>query len=99
MGRQAKQMKQARKKYSPEFRKEALGLASKVGVAEAARQLDLYESQIYGWRTKSMQKVSTTATENQLAVENAQLKRRLAERDEEVAILKKAAAYFAKNQK
>jgi len=31
--------------------------------------------------------------------ENAKLKRELAERQEEVAILKKASAYFAKHQK
>ena len=34
-----------------------------------------------------------------MAVENARLKRQLAEQTEELAILKKAAAYFAKHQK
>jgi transposase len=32
-------------------------------------------------------------------VENARLKRQLAEREEELAILKKATAYFARNLK
>ena len=99
MRRQAKQMKQTRKRHSAEFRQEALALASKIGVAEAARQLDVYESQIYGWRTKVRQAMSSTEAESLLATENARLKRQLAERDEEVAILKKAAAYFAKSQK
>lgn len=36
--------------HSPEFKAEALRLEEKVGVAAAARQLSLYESQIYGWR-------------------------------------------------
>ena len=37
--------------------------------------------------------------ENELAAENARLKRQLAERDEELAILQKAATYFAKRLK
>ena len=37
------------------------------------------------------------AAEQALATEVARLKRQLAEKDQEVAILKKAAAYFAKN--
>lgn len=42
--------KKTRIKHAPEFKAEALKLAEKVGVAAAARQLSLYESQIYGWR-------------------------------------------------
>lgn len=33
--------------HSPEFRQEALKLAERVGVAAAARELSLYESQHY----------------------------------------------------
>jgi transposase len=40
-----------------------------------------------------------SAAEEQLLVENARLKRQLAEQSEELAIIKKAAAYFAKSQK
>ena len=42
--------KKIRIKHDPEFKAEALKLADKVGVAAAARQLSLHESQIYGWR-------------------------------------------------
>ncbi|GLQ73901.1 hypothetical protein GCM10007932_32610 [Vibrio penaeicida] len=42
--------KKTRIKHSPEFKAEALKLSEKVGVAAAARQLGLHESQIYGWR-------------------------------------------------
>ena len=31
---------------------EALGLAEKIGVSEAARELGLHNSQLYGWRSK-----------------------------------------------
>jgi transposase len=99
MKRQAKQMKQTRKRYSPEYRKEALVLVEKIGVAAAAKQLGLYESQLYMWRSKSRNDDGKGELEQQQSLEIAKLKRQLAEREEELAILKKAAAYFAKNQK
>ena len=49
--------------HSPEFKAEALKLAEKMGVAAAARQLSLHESQIYGWR-KSAKSDASTAPEN-----------------------------------
>jgi transposase len=99
MRKQAKQMTQTRKHYSPEYRKEALALVDKIGVAAAAKQLGLHDSQLYNWRSKSRNAIGKGEQEQQQALEIAKLKRQLAERDEELAILKKAAAYFAKNQK
>ncbi|EGB7049093.1 TPA: transposase [Salmonella enterica subsp. salamae] len=89
--------KKIRRQYSPEFRQEALKLAERTGVAAAARELSLYESQRYNWRSK--QQLSSSDRENELAAENARLKRQLAEREEELAILQKAATYFAKRLK
>lgn len=40
-----------RKTHTAEFKAEALKLAERVGVAEAARQLKIYESQLYNWRS------------------------------------------------
>lgn len=99
MTKPASTRKTARKQYTPEFRDEALKLAERIGVAAAARELSLYESQLYNWRSKQQQRMSSSARENQLAAENARLKRQLAERDEELAILQKAATYFAKRLK
>ncbi len=42
--------KKTRIKHAPEFKAEALKLAEKAGVTAAARQLSLYESQVYVWR-------------------------------------------------
>ncbi|HGF4624322.1 TPA: transposase, partial [Escherichia coli] len=42
--------KKPRKQHSPEFRNEALKLAKRIGAA--ARELNLYESQLYAWRSK-----------------------------------------------
>ena len=91
--------KKSRKRHSDEFKSEALRLAAQTTVAGTARQLGLNESQIYQWRTAAAKKATTSEREGTLAAENARLKRLLAEQTEELEILKKAATYFAKNQK
>ncbi|MGK6326144.1 IS3 family transposase [Erwinia sp. DT-104] len=78
--------KKPRKQHTPEFRNEAMKLAERIGVAAAARELSLYESQIYTWRSKRQQQATSSERESELAAENARLKRQLAERDEELAI-------------
>ncbi len=92
-------VKKPRKTHTTEFKQEAVQLAVKIGVAAAARDLGVYESQIYDWRNKFQQKKSSSQREVELAAEVAKLKRQLAEQAEDLAILKKAATYFAKNQK
>lgn len=74
-------------------------MAEHIGVAAAACQLSLYESQLYAWRSKQQQQLTSSERESELAAENARLKRQLSERDEELAILQKAATYFAKRLK
>ena len=91
--------KKVRKTHTPEFKAEALKLADKIGVAAAARELKLYESQLYNWRSAAEKKSNTSVREAEQAAEIARLKRQLAEQAEDLAILKKAATYFAKNQK
>ena len=99
MPSQKSQKQCSRRRYSAEFKTEALGLAEQVGVAGAAKQLGFHESQLYAWRKKARYEASRSETEKELAIENARLKRQLAKKDEELAILKKAAAYFAKSLK
>jgi transposase len=93
MTKSASTTKKIRKQHSPEFRQEALKLAERIGVAA------LYESQLYNWRSKQQQQLSSSERENEFAAENARLKRQLAEQAEELAILQKAATYFAKRLK
>lgn len=99
MTKLASTQKQPRKQHTPEFRQEALKLAERIGVAAAARELSLYESQLYAWRSKQTQQLTSSERESELATENARLKRQLAEQAEELAILQKAATYFAKRLK
>jgi transposase len=89
----------ANKRHPLEFKLEALKLADRVGVAEAAEKLGIYPSQLYSWRTAINHKRTQGERESILATENARLKRQLAEKAEELEILKKAATYFAKHQK
>lgn len=82
--------KKPRKQHTPEFRDETLKLAERIvaaAAAAAARQLSLYESQLYTWRSKQQQQITSSERESELAAESARLKRQLAERDEELAIL------------
>ncbi|HCA3408311.1 TPA: IS3 family transposase [Salmonella enterica subsp. salamae serovar 35:g,m,s,t:-] len=79
--------KKPRKQHTPEFRQEALKLAERIGVAAAARELSLYESQLYNWRSKQQNQRSSSEREQEMSSEIARLKRQLAERDEELAIL------------
>ncbi|SUY95177.1 IS3 transposase A [Citrobacter freundii] len=91
--------KKPRKQHTPEFRNEALKLAERIGVAAAARELSLYKSQLYAWRSKINNARSSSEREQEMSVEIARLKRQLAEQAEELAILQKAATYFAKRLK
>ncbi len=90
---------QMNKRYTTEFRAEALKLAERLSVAEAAEKLGIYPSQIYSWRSALNNSRTDVERESLLAAENARLKRQLAEQAEELEILKKAATYFAKHQK
>ncbi|MCK2923324.1 IS3-like element IS3 family transposase [Escherichia coli] len=81
--------KKPRKQHSPEFRSEALKLAERIGVTAAARELSLHESQLYNWRSKQQNQQTSSERELEMSTEIARLKRQLAERDEELAILPK----------
>lgn len=89
----------SRNRYSDAYKTEALALAEKIGVSPAAKQLGLHDAQLYSWRNKTRLRQETSAAEDLLRVENARLKKQLAEQAEELAIIKKAAAYFAKSLK
>ncbi len=92
-------IKATRKQHFPEFREEALALAEKIGVSKAAKDLGLHASQLYGWRTKARAARNQSDLAQSQAVEIARLKRQLAEQAEELAIVKKAATYFARSLK
>jgi transposase len=86
-------------RHSDEYKQESLKLAAQIGVAKAAKQLGLHESQLYTWRKLAEHAKTVSEREASLATENARLKRQLAQQAEELSILKNAATYFAQQLK
>lgn len=62
-------------------------------------QLGLHKSQLYQWRKAAEHAQTVSEREASLALKNGRLKRELADVQEELAIAKKAATYFAKQLK
>lgn len=91
-----KTVKQVRKVYSAEFKKQAVDRAQKDGVPVTARDLGVHESQLYAWRHKARLNGQTSEEQKLQLGDNARLKRDVARLEDEAAFLKKAAAYFAK---
>lgn len=95
-----------RKTYTPEFKREAVRLLKESGrpAAEIGRQLGVRPNQLYRWK-KSIEKHAESAfpgtgrQADKKDAEIARLKRELEAVKEERDILKKAAAYFAKELK
>lgn len=89
----------SRRRHTEEFRHEALLLAARAGVASAAAELGIQPTLLYGWQAKARSAREGAQVEQAQAAEIARLKRLLAEQTEELAIVKKAAAYFARTSK
>ena len=94
--------------YSEAFRKEAVRLANLPDrtATEVAKELGIHVGQIYNWRTqfsklskgqfKKVDGIDYSKDENE---EIRRLKKEIAQLKEERDFLKKATAYFAKEEK
>ena len=93
-------MSNSRRKYDEEFKKRAVRLSysSERTVTAVAESLGITSNMIYRWRKKYTPDGDKTQTAQQQE-ELSQLRSRIAELEEENYILKKASAFFAKNQK
>lgn len=91
--------KRERKRFSAEFKQQALLRVVKDGVPAVARDLGMEPAQLYAWRAKAQQQGQDAEAQRLMQSEQARLKRELARLEEENAFLKKAAAYFAKQPK
>jgi transposase len=92
------------RRYTDEFKVEAVRLMDAVGVAEASRRLSTSDGNLYKWRDKVRagelaladgKVVPIKAGPMDLAAENERLRRELANAKADIDILKKASAYFA----
>ena len=88
-----------RKKYTIQFKQQAVERAERDGVPKAAADLNIAEAMLYAWRTKLKQTGQPFEDQKLQQAEVARLKRENARLEDEVAFLKKAAAYFAKQPK
>ncbi|MCM5500650.1 transposase, partial [Escherichia coli] len=67
--------------YTNEKKREAApAIHNSIGIAAAARELSLYESQLYNWRSKQQNQQTSSERELEMSTEIARLKRQLAER-------------------
>ena len=88
-----------RKKYSPQFKDQALERAAKDGISQVAKDLGIKESMLYSWRSQQKQGGDSIENQKLQQAEVSRLRREVARLAEENAFLKKAAAYFAKESK
>jgi len=85
-----------RNKYTAQFKEQALDRAERDGISKVAQDLGVAESMLYSWRSKRRQTGQPFEEQKLQQAELARLKRENARLEDEVAFLKKAAAYFAK---
>ena len=88
-----------RKKYSAQFKEQALERAKRDGFRRVSKDLGIHETMLYSWRKKLEQTGVSFEDQKLQAAEMARLKRENARLEQECAFLKKAAAYFAKEEK
>ncbi len=95
-------MKKERRKYSPELKAEAIKMVFEQGLSQAdvCERLSIPKGTIGNWVVSYMAEKASAAPGDEsvgaLKAENARLRKELAESRMEREILKKAAAYFAK---
>ena len=96
-------MSRVNRSYSSEFIKESVNYAlNAISVSFAARELGIPEATLHGWikKAKSSGEVTKLSGEvvdvSQMAKELQELRKQVFRLEQEKAILKKAATYFAK---
>jgi transposase len=86
-----------RLKYSSQFKEQAVERSNRDGVPKVADELGIAQSVLYNWVAKSRQTGQPFEDQKLQQAELARLRRENARLEQELAFVKKAAAYFAKN--
>jgi transposase len=98
----------ANRQYTDEFKVEAVRLGESIGGNQAAKRLGIAESSLWNWmrlsRAGKLKAADGTAvavkrSATELEAENARLRKELASTKLDLEIVKKAAAYFAKESR
>jgi transposase len=92
-------LKSKKKRYDQDFKNSAVKLVENgKSAALVARELGLPDWQVQNWVRAAKSQTSAGTGDENLRLENQRLKKELARIQEEAEILKKAAAFFARNQ-
>ena len=89
-----------RRKYSREFKEEAMNLAEQVGVVKAAEELGIHHDNIRRWlkaQNGSKQKSIPQASQSALEEENRRLRKEIKYLKQINEVLKKSTAIFSKD--
>ena len=84
-----------RRRYSPEFKQDAIKLAESIGVGETAKKLNVPLSSLQRWKYQRNIPIEKSQDVLKLQREVKRLKKELAEEKATVEILKKATAFFS----
>jgi transposase len=96
------------RQYTDEFKVEAVRLGESIGGNQAAKRLGIPESSLWNWMRLSRAgklkavvgaPVSVKRSVGEVEAENARLRKELASTKLDLEIVKKAAAYFAKESR
>jgi len=96
------------RQYTDEFKVEAVRLGESIGGNQAAKRLGIPESSVWNWMRLSRSgklkaadgaAVPAKRSLSEVEAENARLRRELASTKLDLEIVKKAAAYFAKESR
>lgn len=88
-------------RFTDEFKKDAVAQVVDRGyaVSEVAKRLGVSTKSLYTWKAQFSKSAQTREAEADLAIELRRVKKDLARVTEERDILKKAAAYFARESR
>jgi len=94
------------RQYNDEFKVEAVRLGESLGGNKAAKRLGIPESSLWNWmrlsrvgKLKAADGTAVPVKRSLAEAENARLRRELASTKLDLEIVKKAAAYFAKESR
>jgi len=99
--KQTKKASRTRRTFTPEFKREAVELGRRIGIAQAASDLGITESNLRNW-TKAISSLGKQAflpmsQRTDVEAENRRLREEVRVLKMEREILKKAAIYFARD--
>ena len=96
------------RRYTDEFKVESVRLGESIGGNQAAKRLGIPESSLWNWMRRKRLGNLTAVTSGAIAVKRSsseleaeidRLRRELANAKQDLDIVKKAAAYFAKESR